>query len=229
MKHEDRSIAPANLRFRFPIAAVTMMMLALGSVAQAASISFGADPFEGTNVRSIPGRQVVGGELFVSFHTATEAFLFDETAFGLGNRIHCANGLANAIPSTGLNLIVLRNLDNDDNPLTPFGAANAADLLASRTTTHGPGVFVYFNQSLNLPRLVYSGDLASNTADLRILARMLNLTGQEGIDGLATFSASNFDISGSQDVPEPAGLALISGALLALGAVPRRAVQSHRS
>jgi hypothetical protein len=205
-------------------AAIAVMLLASSSVATAANISFGTDPFEGSDVRNVPGRQVVGGELFIAFHTATESFLFDETAFGLGNEIHFANGLLNAIPSTGINAVVLQNTDNDANPLTPFGAGNAADLLASRITDPGPGVFIYFNSNLNLARLVYSDDLSSNTADLKILARMLNLTGQEGIDSLPTFSASNFEISESQAVPEPSGAALTIGgvAFLAVGAARRR-------
>ncbi len=200
------------------------MLLALNSVAAGASINFGTDPFEGTNVRNIPGRQVVGGESFIAFHTATESFVFDETAFSMGNQIHFASGLFNAIPSTGVNAIVLLSTDNDANPLTPFGAGSAADLLASQITDPGPGVFVYFNSALNLARLVYSSDLNSNTADLKILARMLNLTGQEGIDALPTFSAANFDISQAQAVPEPSGMALVGGgiALLALSTTLRR-------
>jgi hypothetical protein len=213
-----------KIQFTAPAAIAAVVLLASSSVGTAANISFGNDPFEGTDVRNVPGRQVVGGELFIAFHTATESFLFDETAFGLGNQIHFANGLLNAIPSTGINAVVLQNTDNDANPLTPFGAANAANLLASRITDHGPGIFVYFNSSLNLARLVYSDDLSSNTADLKILARMLNLTGQEGINSLPTFSASNFEISPSQAVPEPSGTALtIAGiAFLAVGAARRR-------
>jgi hypothetical protein len=220
-QNNSQSTALAR-RAHIPIAAV--MLLALSSVAAGASISFSTDPFDGTNVRNIPGRQVVGGEFLIAFHTATESFVFDETAFGMGNQIHFANGLFNAIPSTGVNAVVLQSTDNDANPLTPFGAASAADLLASRITDPGPGVFVYFNSSLDLARLVYSSDLSSNTADLKILARMLNLTGQKGINALPTFSASNFDISGNQTVPEPSGIALMAGGvtLLVLSAIRRR-------
>jgi hypothetical protein len=189
-QNNSQSTAPAR-RAHIPMAAV--MLLGLSSIAAGASINFSTDPFEGTNVRNIPGRQVVGGELFIAFHTATESFVFDGAAFGLGNQIHFANGLFNAIPATGDNAVVLQSTDNDANPLTPFGAANAADLLASQITDRGPGVFVYFNSGLNLARLVYSDDLSSNTADLRILARMLNLTGRDGINSLPSFSASNFD------------------------------------
>ena len=88
------------------------------------------------------------------------------------SQIHFANGPINSIPSTDVNVVVLQTTDNDGNPLTPFEAGNAADLLASRITDPGPGLFIYFNSSLNLPRLVYSTDLSSSTADLKILARI---------------------------------------------------------
>lgn len=49
---------------------------------------------------------------------------------------------------------------------------------------------------------------------------MLNLTGQEGIDALATFSASNFAIAGSpQPTPKTSGVALMGGGLMMV-AVP---------
>jgi hypothetical protein len=193
---------------RAHIIVAAIMLLAWCSAARAASISFSSDPFEGTSVRDVPGRQVVGGELFIAFHTDTESFVFDDVGFGMGSQIHFANGVFNAIPPSGVNAVVLQSTDNDENPLTPFGAANAADLLASRIADPGAGVFVYFNSSLNLARLVYSSDLSSNTADLKILARILNLTGREGITALPTFSAENFEISNGQTVPEPSTFAL---------------------
>src|SRR6187402_1001265 len=140
--------------------AAGVLIVAWNGAAAAASISFGIDPFEGSPVRSIPGRQVVGGEFFIAFNTAAEAFVFSGPAFGL-SQIRFANGPTSSI-SSDANVAVLRTTDNDNNPLTPFGAGNAADLLATRVTVAGPGLFVYFNSSLNLARLVYSDDLSSN-------------------------------------------------------------------
>lgn len=199
-----------------------LMLLAVSTAATASSINFGIDPFEGTTVRNTPGRQVVGGEFFIAFNTATEQFVFDGPAFGMSD-IRFANGPISSIPSNA-NAIVLQTIDNDDNPGTPFGAGNAADLLASRITTHGPGVFVYFNSSLNLPRLVYSDDLASNSADLKILARILTLNGQQGgVNELPAFSLSNFNLREVTTVPEPSSLAMLAAgmALLAVSAVGR--------
>jgi MYXO-CTERM domain-containing protein len=202
------------------------VMLAANATAVAATFTFDTDPLAGTTIRSTPGRQVVGGELFLSFFAATDVFAFNPLIFGGGNQIHFANGLINDIPATGVNVVVLQTLDNDANPGTPFGAGNAADLIASRITDHGPGVFIYFNSSLDLPRLVYSDDLASNQSDLKILARMLNLNGQTGRNALPTFSAANFAIADSQTsaAPEPSGFVFMGGgvALLGLGTVLRR-------
>jgi hypothetical protein len=75
-----------------------------------------------------------------------------------------------------------------------------------------PGFFIYFNSALNLPRLVFSPDLNDPTADLKILARMTNLTGAS--DQLVNFRADNFAL---QAVPEPGTLLLMgtAGAWLA--------------
>ena len=204
------------LRSRMLTAGV--LLFALHAAAYGGTITFSTDPLAGTVVRNAPGRQLVGGELFVAFNTATDVFAFDPVVFGGTTRIDFANGPINAIAG-GIDVAVLQTLDDDANPLTPFGAFNAADLLAGRITQHGPGVFVYFNQDLALPVLVYSDDLASNQADLKVLARMINLNGQLGINALPRFSTANFDITDPPSaVPEPSSL-VISGAGVALVAI----------
>jgi hypothetical protein len=117
------------------------------------------------------------------------------------------NAASANLPAGGANVIVLQAFDDDANPLTPFAAGNAANLIASQITTSGPGFFVYFNQGLDLPRLVFSTDLSDNTADLKILARMLNLTGQDGRNAIPTFTAANFAITSA--VPEPSSFFMI--------------------
>jgi hypothetical protein len=202
------------------IAGIAITLTTLCATAQATTFAFNTDPFAGIPVKSIPGRQIVGGENFVNFNPANDDFSFDSTAFGL-NSLSFVNGLASSLPVSGVNVVVLQNTDNDNNPLTPFGAGNAADLIAARITTSGPGLFVYFNQSLDLPRLVYSTDLSDNNADLRILARMLNLNGQNGRNALPSFTASNFAVTTS--TPEPSNLwLLLAGSALKAGRLALR-------
>jgi len=204
---------------RIPLC-VAAGLLAFGTTARAATFSFVSDPFAGTDVLTTPGRQIVGGETFISFSIGADVFVLETEAFGVGDQVLFADDLVENLPPADVNVIVLRTTDNDGDPGTPFGAGNAANLIANQVTSPGPGFFVYFNSGLDLPRLVYSTDLGDNTADLKVLARMTNLVGQS--DALAAFTAANFTI-----VPEPAPplLLAVSGALwgwrLRRGAGPR--------
>lgn len=168
-------------------------------------------------------RQVVGGEFFISFNPATDVFALDRTAFGLTDDPQFANGLAQNLPADHVNVVVLQSLDDDNNALTPFGAGNAATLIAAQVATSGPGFFIYFNQGLDLPRLVFSSDLSDSTADLRILFRMLNLTGATGRNALPTFTAANFTYVGDAPaVPEPAALMMMGTGLAGVAWLARR-------
>jgi hypothetical protein len=195
---------------------IGVVLFASTLTAGANTFRFDTDPFQGTNVLTVPGRQIVGGEDFLSFSTATDVFSLESTVFGVGSTVNFVNTSASALPSTGVNIVVLETFDDDNNPATPFGAGQAANLIAGKITTPGAGFFIYFNQSLDLPRLVYSTDLSSQNSDLKILARMLNLNGAEGRNLMPTFTASNFAITTTASVvPEP-----VSGLLTlpALGA-----------
>lgn len=186
-------------------------LLSLSTTVNATTISFATDPFDGSTALTTAGRQIVGGEPFISFSIASDAFAFDPSVFGVGNLVLFANDVVGNLPTSNVNVVVLQTLDNDSNPLTPFGAGNAADLIAAQITSPSPGFFIYFNSGLDLPRLVYSTDLSENTADLKILARMTNLTGQSGRDALPTFTASNFAmIAGPSSIPEPSSLSLMA-------------------
>lgn len=183
---------------------------ALAATSHAAVFTFTTDPFAGSNAPITPGRQIVGGEPSIAFVTASDLFAFLPSVFGVGNQVLFASGPAASLPTGGVNVVVLQQFDDDANPATPFGAGNAANLIAAQITAPGPGFFIYFNQGLNLPRLVFSADLNDNTADLRILARMTNLAGQPLL--LANFTAANFAFL----VAEPATPALFGIALLVL-------------
>jgi hypothetical protein len=188
--------------------------LLVSSLASAATFNFNTDPFTGTTALTTPGRQIVANEAFISFNIATDVFALDPAVFQAGNTVEFANAPVNAIPAVPLNVVVLDSFDDDNNPATPFGAGQAANLVAGRMTVAGPGFFVYFNQALDVPRLVYSTDLSSTAADLKVLARMVNLNGQAGRDAMPTFTAANFAFT---DAPEPGGLVMITGGLLLIG------------
>jgi len=188
-------------------------LLAMCPAAHARTFTFDTPPFAGTNVLNTPGRQLVGGEDFVSFSITNDIFSMDSTVFGVGTPVRFVDSTAANLPPGGVNVVVLQDFDNDANPLTPFGAGNAADLIAGRITEHGAGFFIYFNQALNLPRLVFSTDLSSSDSDLKVLARMLNLTGPEGQNAIPTFTAANFAITETTSTaPEPSGFLMMTGA-----------------
>ncbi len=179
------------------------------SAAEAATFTFLDDPFAGSTALTTPGRQVVGNEPFITFNIAADNFLFSATAFGISN-IAFANDVAANLATGGLNVIVLRDFDNDANPATAFGAGTAANLIADRITTPGAGFFVYFNSGLDLARLVFSTDLSDNTADLKIIARLTNVAGQAGRDAFPSFNAANFTVT-----PVPPAFLLMAAPLLA--------------
>ena len=183
---------------------VAAALLALPATVEADTVSFTTDPFAGSAALTTPGRQIVGNELFTPFFPASDVFSFDASIFGIGS-ISFSNNIVGNLPTSGVNVIVLRTFDNDADPATPFLAGNVANLLAAQITSPGAGFFIYFNSSLDLPRLVFSTDLSDNTADLKVLARITNLTGQPGRDELANFTAANFAIQ----TPEPASALLL--------------------
>lgn len=177
--------------------------------ATASTVAFSSDPFAGSTALTTPGRQVVGANerFLASFDTYADQFVVDNTFLNIGTSVAFSNNFAANLATGGLNVIVLRDTDNDANPSTAFNAGTAANLIAARISTPGPGLFIYWNSGLSVNRLVYSTNLDDNTADLAILARITSPTGAAAIAELAAFNSGNFAI-----VPAPA-----SAAFLALG------------
>jgi PEP-CTERM motif len=169
---------------------VTAACLSLSAPVQATPVPFKTDPFAGSDALTTPGRQVVGGEIFIDFDVLADRFVFEEFIFNAGSDVLFANDFAANLPTGGVNVVVLRDTDDDNDTSTPFNAGTAANLIAAQIATSGPGFFIYF--------------------DLKVLARMLNLTGNPA--ALATFTASNFAI-----VPEPSTVLLMAAGGLWLG------------
>jgi hypothetical protein len=148
------------------------------------------------------------GEPFIVFNPAVDVFAFDSAFFDLGG-LDFFNGVIGSLPTSGIEVVVLQTFDDDADAGTAFGAGSAANLIATQVTANGAGVFIYFNSGLDVARLVYSTNLNDNTADLKILARMTNLSGSAGRDALASFTAANFQTVATP-VPEPATLTLLA-------------------
>lgn len=203
----------------------SLMLIALSGAADATAFKFDTDPFAGSTALTTPGRQIVGNESFINFSPSTDKFSLDAKVFGVDGAVHFFNGGISNLPHSGTNVIVLETFDNDANPATPFLAGNAANLIANQVTTPGAGFFIYFNQTLDLARLVYSTNLDDNTADLKVLARMTNLSGAAGRAEMANFTAKNFAIT---NAPEPASIALM-GSALAMGGVAWKRRKRSRS
>lgn len=155
---------------------------------------FAGDPFDGADVSSL-GRQIVGGEDSITdFEFRRDRYQLNATDFGVEGKVHFAAVDANAeeVPA-GSNVIVLLNSDNDDDPSTRFVAGTAASQIADLVEEDGAGFFVYHNSLLQLNRLVFSENLNDADADLKIVSRQIDLTGDEAIEALGDFTKRNFE------------------------------------
>jgi hypothetical protein len=197
-----------------------VLLLTLSATVSATTFRFAKDPFAGTTALQDPGRDIVGGEDFITFDPLVDVFSLESFFFGVQAPVLFVNDVSDNLPATNVNTIVLQNDD------VPFAAGIAATRIAEKVTTPGAGFFIYFNSGLDLPRLVFSTDLSDNTADLKILFRMTNLGGQAGRDQLPLFTANNFEITA---VPEPSGVLMTTtiGLLAAGGFAWRRKRQRN--
>ncbi|MEO0645451.1 MAG: spondin domain-containing protein [Cyanobacteria bacterium J06650_10] len=163
--------------------------------------SFAGDPFDGEDI-SADGRQVIQNEDDITdFDFANDRYRLNATNFNiLGDEVNFLSLDANATGasiSDAANVIVLQNANNDD-PNTPFNAGAAANQIASLTDVSRAGFFVYFNTNLGVNRLVYSSDLSDANADLNVLSRQTDLTGEAAIAALSDFTADNFEFEAVQ-------------------------------
>lgn len=139
-------------------------------------------------------RQVVNTpDVLTDWTIGEDTFVLDTSDFLVTGDLNFFNGFAADIPEGGVNVIVLNDTDNDNNPATAFNAGAAATLIAANVETSGAGFFIYFNSDLQINRLVYSSDLSDPTADISVIANINTLSGQAGIDALPTFTANDFE------------------------------------
>ena len=207
----------AALPVRAGLFAAALTIVSPALPAGAALFLFNADPFAGTTALETPGRQVVGNELFIpDFNFATDLFAFDAAAFGIES-LSFLNSLAADLPAAGVNVVVVRDTDNDNDPLTAFNAGSAAGLIAAQINTPTPGFFIYHNSGLGLNRLVFSTDLSETTSDLKVVARLTNPIGSDAIALMPSISAANFQV-----VPEPASIVLALASVAGLATLRRK-------
>ena len=159
--------------------------------------AYAGDPFEGEDVSALE-RQIIAEEDFITdFDFAEDSYHFNPDDFGVAEDVTFAAIDANAggelSIAPGTNVVALLSSDNDNNPDTPFIAGTAANEIAELTVEDGAGFFVYYNSDLGLNRLVYSTNLNDSSADLKVISRQTDLTGQDAIDALGNFSADNFE------------------------------------
>ena len=164
-------------------------------------LAYAGDPFEGQDV-SDPERQIIAEEDFITdFNFTEDKYRFNPDDFGVVEDVNFVAVDANSSDASiapGTNVVTLLNSDNDDNPETPFIAGTAANEIAELTSEDGAGFFVYYNSDLELNRLVYSSNLNDSAADLKVISRQSDLTGQDAIDALNDFSVDNFEFEAAQ-------------------------------
>jgi hypothetical protein len=163
---------------------------------QGVATTFGTAPFTGSTALTTAGRQVFAGleKTLPDFVPDEDGFVFSASAFGVSAPLGFVNAPSSGIPASGANLIVLQDTDDDNNPATPFGAGNAATVIAGKITVDGSGFFIYHNSTLNVNRLVFSTNLNDASADLSVLARIASPTGQGAIGALPGFKSANFSV-----------------------------------
>jgi hypothetical protein len=210
----------AALLGRAGLVAAVLTIVSPALPAAAALFSFNDEPFAGTTALETPGRQVIGNELLIpNVNFTTDLFAFDAAAFGIDS-LSFFNSLAADLPAAGVNVVVLRDTDNDNDPLTAFNAGSAAGLIAAQISAPTPGFFIYHNSGLGVNRLVFSTDLSETTSDLKVVARFTNPTGNDAIALLPSISEANFQV-----VPEPSSIALTLASVAGLATLRRKSAR----
>ena len=154
------------------------------------SLVFSGDPFNGVDV-SPEGRQVANSpDILEDFAIAKDRLVLDTADFGIEGSVEFVNGSADEL--TGL----AKNSPTSANVVVIQGSFANAGVAASAIADTGvageAGAFIYFNQNLQINRLVYSSDLGDSMADISILGNINTLSGDDALNALPEFSEANF-------------------------------------
>ena len=125
-------------------------------------------------------------DIIKDFTIGEDQFTLDAQALGIDSLVF-QKGLSSQIADG--NVIVLTD---------SFAAAGAAAraIANNNNITADAGVFVYFNTTLQLTRLVYSKDLGGG-GDISVLANLDNQRGTPGQANIAKFSIADFNLVNS--------------------------------
>ncbi|HEY9627827.1 MAG TPA: calcium-binding protein [Coleofasciculaceae cyanobacterium] len=122
-------------------------------------------------------------DIITDFNIAEDSFTLDAQALGIDSLVF-QRGQSSQVANA--NVIVLT-----DSFATAGDAARA--IANNNNITADAGVFLYFNTTLGLNRLVYSKDLAGG-GDISVLANLDNQRGATGQTDLARYTIANFSL-----------------------------------
>jgi Ca2+-binding RTX toxin-like protein len=153
------------------------------------SVVFAGDPFAGVDV-SAPGRTVVNTpDELLDHDLRTETVVLDRDDLDLPEDLLVVNGtvqdlFVQGLSGTDADVVVLQGAVGN--------AGAAATAIADSGAAEGPGVFVYWNTTLLINRVVWSPDLGDPTADIALLGNIRTVEGQPALDTLPGVPLSAF-------------------------------------
>jgi Ca2+-binding RTX toxin-like protein len=153
------------------------------------AVVFAGDPFNGVDV-SAPGRTVVNTpDELLDLDFDEDTIVLDREDLGLPKELLVVNGTVDdlfiqGLSGTDADVVVLQGAVGN--------AGAAATAIADSGAAEGPGVFVYWNTTLLINRVVYSADLGDPAADISVLSNIRTLQGDAALAALPGIAASTF-------------------------------------
>lgn len=154
------------------------------------AVAFTGDPFAGVDL-SAAGRTVVNTpDELLDFDPTSDKVVLDRSDLGVGRKLDLVNGTVDQLTARGragsdAGVVVIQGAIGN--------AGAAASAIAATGVASGPGVFVYWNTTLLIGRVVFSADLGDPTAGISVLGNIRTLSGDAALATLPTFTGRTFD------------------------------------